>query len=237
VAVVTGHVNGDAPPAALTLTRPEWHERAACANTPTDTFFPDDGCGPTESGRRLAAARAVCRRCPVVVACAEFGAAEPFGIWGGLTANARLRGGRGRSRRSWAGRSERRGGMGAQTVPQALHLEAASPYSSGTTTTTDTKERAMPAAKSTTAKAGTTTPGTSTTVDTAASRAKSTAPKDGTKVCTGACGQELPMTKFGTSRDSDGAYVRDDECRACRDTRRAAKRAEREARKANTQAA
>ena len=64
-------------------------------------------------------------------------------------------------------------------------------------------------------------------------RAAATVAKEGTKVCAGAGGEQWPRTKFGTSRDGEGGYVRDDECRACRDARRAAKRAEREASKAN----
>jgi len=41
----------------------------------------------------------------------------------------------------------------------------------------------------------------------------------------------MPVTKFGTHRNADAAYVRDDECRSCRDARRATARAERAARK------
>ena len=42
-----------------------------------------------------------------------------------------------------------------------------------------------------------------------------------TKVCVGPCSESLPLKKFGTHRTKAGAYERDDECRACRDARRA----------------
>lgn len=59
----------------------------------------------------------------------------------------------------------------------------------------------------------------------ARSRSRSTVPTEGVRLCPGPCGEELPLTKFGTRRTSTGEYERDAECRSCRDARRLAKRA------------
>lgn len=64
------------------LRRPEWYADALCKEYPTSLFFPD-------KGQATARAKALCRRCTVRAECAEAGAAEPVGIWGGLTAQAR----------------------------------------------------------------------------------------------------------------------------------------------------
>jgi WhiB family redox-sensing transcriptional regulator len=61
-----------------------WRERAACRGLPPAFFYP----APGPAGRAdLAAARAICARCPVASAClAEaIDAAERLGIWGGCT--------------------------------------------------------------------------------------------------------------------------------------------------------
>jgi hypothetical protein len=53
----------------------------------------------------------------------------------------------------------------------------------------------------------------------------STVTTQGTAKCP-ACKAALPVTKFPTARSADGTYVRSTaECRACRDARRAAKKA------------
>jgi WhiB family redox-sensing transcriptional regulator len=63
-----------------------WHERAACADPKFDPadWFP-------ESGDRGAAAKRVCRHCPVRVAClaSALGSGERFGIWGGTSETGR----------------------------------------------------------------------------------------------------------------------------------------------------
>jgi WhiB family redox-sensing transcriptional regulator len=59
--------------------RPAWHARAACHGM-TEVMFP-----VAEHGHRLdtSAARALCARCPVRSECADYGANEPDGVWGG----------------------------------------------------------------------------------------------------------------------------------------------------------
>ena len=63
-------------------TVPGWYHRAACRGrwTPADDpwFTP-----PHDS------ALAVCQTCPVREPCAEAGASEPYGIWGGMTERQR----------------------------------------------------------------------------------------------------------------------------------------------------
>jgi WhiB family transcriptional regulator, redox-sensing transcriptional regulator len=61
-----------------------WRMEALCAQTDPDLFFP-------EVGERNPAAKAVCRRCVVREQCLAFALdnREPFGIWGGLSADER----------------------------------------------------------------------------------------------------------------------------------------------------
>ena len=63
-----------------------WISRAACANEPTDLFFPEDGA-ETEL------AKAICAGCPVRAECIGYAVAIPSldGIWGGLTRQERSR--------------------------------------------------------------------------------------------------------------------------------------------------
>lgn len=67
-------------------TRRSWRSAAACRGLPTAMFFPDPH-RPEADG--AADARTVCNTCPVRDACAEAGAAEPDGIWGGLSPQER----------------------------------------------------------------------------------------------------------------------------------------------------
>ncbi len=86
-----GRATMSAPANAPTASR--WWESAACRGLPTAMFFhPHQERGP-DRRRRENNAIAVCRRCPVITACrthAEW-MAEPYGIWGGLTEEERLR--------------------------------------------------------------------------------------------------------------------------------------------------
>ena len=71
----------------------DWQLVAACRDVDTKVFFAPDA----ERGlRRLArerVAKAVCRSCPVMEACAAYAirTREPFGVWGGLTPEERRR--------------------------------------------------------------------------------------------------------------------------------------------------
>lgn len=66
-----------------------WMARGACADHPTDLWFPLEPSGRHGGnvGRTEAAkAKAVCATCPVVDECATYAIAnrEEYGVWGGL---------------------------------------------------------------------------------------------------------------------------------------------------------
>ncbi|PWJ53072.1 WhiB family transcriptional regulator, redox-sensing transcriptional regulator [Quadrisphaera granulorum] len=64
----------------------DWQERALCAQTDPESFFPEKG-GSTREAKR------VCMSCEVRVPCLEYALAndERFGIWGGLSERERRR--------------------------------------------------------------------------------------------------------------------------------------------------
>ncbi len=64
----------------------EWQERALCAQTDPEAFFPEKG-GSTREAKR------VCASCEVRSECLEYALAndERFGIWGGLSERERRR--------------------------------------------------------------------------------------------------------------------------------------------------
>lgn len=64
----------------------EWQERALCAQTDPEAFFPEQG-GDPEPARRI------CGACPVRGQCRDYAlsSGELYGIWGGLTFNERRR--------------------------------------------------------------------------------------------------------------------------------------------------
>lgn len=63
-----------------------WQERALCAQTDPEAFFPEKG-GSTREAKRI------CLTCPVRNECLEYALAhdERFGIWGGLSERERRR--------------------------------------------------------------------------------------------------------------------------------------------------
>jgi WhiB family redox-sensing transcriptional regulator len=63
-----------------------WQERALCAQTDPEAFFPEKG-GSTREAKR------VCLACEVRAECLEYALAndERFGIWGGLSERERRR--------------------------------------------------------------------------------------------------------------------------------------------------
>ncbi|MEP6463976.1 MAG: WhiB family transcriptional regulator [Frankiaceae bacterium] len=65
---------------------PGWQERALCAQTDPEAFFPEKG-GSTREAKR------VCTGCEVKAECLEYALArdERFGIWGGLSERERRR--------------------------------------------------------------------------------------------------------------------------------------------------
>ena len=62
----------------------EWQDRALCAQTDPEAFFPEKG-GSTREAKRI------CSRCEVRAECLEYalGHDERFGIWGGLSERER----------------------------------------------------------------------------------------------------------------------------------------------------
>ena len=84
-----------------------WVKYAACRRPGVDPelFFPVSESGP--AARQVAAAKAICARCPVAADCRAWAlrAGEPAGIWGGTTPTERqlLR----RARREGTGAGER----------------------------------------------------------------------------------------------------------------------------------
>jgi WhiB family transcriptional regulator, redox-sensing transcriptional regulator len=65
---------------------PGWQERALCAQTDPEAFFPEKG-GSTREAKRI------CSGCDVRAECLEYALAhdERFGIWGGLSERERRR--------------------------------------------------------------------------------------------------------------------------------------------------
>ncbi len=65
---------------------PDWKDRALCAETDPEAFFPEKG-GSTREAKR------VCVSCEVRAECLDFalGNDERFGIWGGLSERERRR--------------------------------------------------------------------------------------------------------------------------------------------------
>jgi WhiB family redox-sensing transcriptional regulator len=63
---------------------PDWQERALCAQTDPEAFFPEKG-GSTREAKRI------CQGCDVRAECLEYALAhdERFGIWGGLSERER----------------------------------------------------------------------------------------------------------------------------------------------------
>ena len=63
-----------------------WQERALCAQTDPEAFFPEKG-GSTREAKR------VCLSCDVRAECLDYalGKDERFGIWGGLSERERRR--------------------------------------------------------------------------------------------------------------------------------------------------
>jgi WhiB family transcriptional regulator, redox-sensing transcriptional regulator len=63
-----------------------WQEKALCAQTDPEAFFPEKG-GSTREAKRI------CQGCEVRDACLEYALAhdERFGIWGGLSERERRR--------------------------------------------------------------------------------------------------------------------------------------------------
>lgn len=72
----------------------EWMQDAACRDYDTDLFFPVKGVAAGRALRRVEAAKAICRRCPVINDCREYIFDRPrydddWGIYAGMTPEER----------------------------------------------------------------------------------------------------------------------------------------------------
>ncbi|MFI1646528.1 WhiB family transcriptional regulator [Streptomyces avidinii] len=68
-----------------------WHAEAVCRRDEAGLFFAPSKEPTAARLSREEAAKRVCARCPVMVACREHALLqpEPYGVWGGLTAAER----------------------------------------------------------------------------------------------------------------------------------------------------
>ncbi len=78
--------------------RPAWHADAACAELPTDEFFPSGSTG--KAFDQITLAKAICATCPVAVQCLDYALdTGQDGVWGGMTEDERRAERRRRQRR------------------------------------------------------------------------------------------------------------------------------------------
>jgi WhiB family transcriptional regulator, redox-sensing transcriptional regulator len=71
-------------PGSSTGDEVDWHERALCAQTDPEAFFPEKG-GSTREAKKI------CTGCEVRAECLSYALAndERFGIWGGMSERER----------------------------------------------------------------------------------------------------------------------------------------------------
>ena len=69
----------------------DWQVNAACRGLDTANFYhPENERGPSRA-RREQQAKAICAHCPVIENCLRWALAarEPYGVWGGTSAEER----------------------------------------------------------------------------------------------------------------------------------------------------
>lgn len=69
----------------------DWQLQGACRGEDPALFFHPEGERGAARVERIRAATAICARCPVLTECRThaLAAREPFGIWGGMSEEAR----------------------------------------------------------------------------------------------------------------------------------------------------
>jgi WhiB family redox-sensing transcriptional regulator len=69
----------------------QWRLAAVCRGERSDLFFSPAGEGRRAAREREEIAKRLCAHCPVIARCREVAleSAEPYGVWGGLTARER----------------------------------------------------------------------------------------------------------------------------------------------------
>ena len=75
----------------LPLSRPAWHQQAACRGVGPEAFYPPAGARETATTHPYRDARKVCATCPVVDECRQAGQSESHGLWGGQSPGERRR--------------------------------------------------------------------------------------------------------------------------------------------------
>jgi WhiB family transcriptional regulator, redox-sensing transcriptional regulator len=70
-----------------------WQRLGSCRGLDSSVFFHPEYERGNAKLRREERAKAICRRCPVLVECRRhaLSVAEPYGVWGGMTAEERQR--------------------------------------------------------------------------------------------------------------------------------------------------
>ncbi len=65
----------------------DWQLQAACRPLDSTRFFHPDNERGAARANRIAAAKAVCARCPVIAECGAHAlrVREPYGVWGGMS--------------------------------------------------------------------------------------------------------------------------------------------------------
>jgi hypothetical protein len=112
--VVSAQYPNNKPPDGRAGPGREWRSEAACRGSDPELFFPTAEADQARKGQ-VAAAKAVCARCPVRQEClTEALARIPYGIAGGLTEQERRRLRTGRQHQSQ--HSQRDGGLSAEAV-------------------------------------------------------------------------------------------------------------------------
>lgn len=69
----------------------DWQLHGLCRGADSAEFFHPDGERGLERKARIARAKTVCQRCPVITECREHALAvqEKYGVWGGLSEHER----------------------------------------------------------------------------------------------------------------------------------------------------
>lgn len=69
----------------------DWQLKAACRDMESARFFHPEHERGSRKTQRDEQAKAVCRRCPVIVECRQHALRthEPYGVWGGMTEEER----------------------------------------------------------------------------------------------------------------------------------------------------
>lgn len=78
------HASGSTTETTVSVEGSHWQERALCAQTDPDAFFPEHGGSVREAKR-------ICQSCKVKAPCLEAALTndERFGVWGGLSERER----------------------------------------------------------------------------------------------------------------------------------------------------